>query len=257
MALLTRLWRGARSTDGTDTGPDGDTPCRCEPSFRTPDRTGPAGDAALIVDADGCPGDGDLATDWQPVDVDLITVGQARVRAQIEFEATAGTNAGDVYALDVALFRGWSDLLITIPASVSDPVPDDLETLLESSDVVILTPELTDETRGLIGAAELDRMREDALLVNVSRGPVVEQAALVDAIESGTIGGAGLDVFESEPVPADSSLQDLDNVVLTPHIAAMTSECRAGNIDQLAANVTRLFDGESILERYVAVEARS
>ncbi|SDX95085.1 NAD(P)-dependent oxidoreductase [Halobellus clavatus] len=162
------------------------------------------------------------------------------------------------------LFSGFDvDRLVADPyvpsidAELAHGRQTDLETLLESSDVVILTPELTDETRGLIGATELDRMREDALLVNVSRGPVVEQAALVDAIESGTIGGAGLDVFESEPVPADSSLQDLDNVVLTPHIAAMTSECRAGNIDQLAANVTRLFDGESILERYVAVEARS
>ncbi|MFA1611629.1 NAD(P)-dependent oxidoreductase [Halobellus rubicundus] len=159
------------------------------------------------------------------------------------------------------LFSGFDvDVLVADPyvpsidAELAHGERTDLETLLAESDVVILTPELTDETRGLIGEAELDLMRSSALLVNVSRGPVVEEAALVDALRNGDIAGAGLDVFEHEPVPADSPLQDLDNAVLTPHIAAMTAECRAGNIDQLAENVTRLFAGEDVLDRYVPVD---
>jgi len=75
--------------------------------------------------------DGDLDTDWQPADVDLTHIGQARVAAQVEFEAVAGTNAGDVYAVDVELERGRSDMEVWIPESVTDPIPDDLKSLLE------------------------------------------------------------------------------------------------------------------------------
>ncbi|WP_434521294.1 hypothetical protein [Halorubrum sp. AS12] len=75
--------------------------------------------------------DGDLATDWQPADVDLTHIGQARVAAQIEFEAVAGDQAGDVYAVDVELERGRESLEVWIPESVSDPIPEDLEALLE------------------------------------------------------------------------------------------------------------------------------
>jgi len=75
--------------------------------------------------------DGDLDTDWQPVDVDLTRIGQARVAAQVEFEAVAGANEGDVYSVDVELERGRESLEVWIPESVSDPIPDDLEALLE------------------------------------------------------------------------------------------------------------------------------
>jgi hypothetical protein len=74
--------------------------------------------------------DGDLATDWRPADVDLTHIGQARVAAQVEFEAVAGTNAGDVYSVDVELERGREALEVWIPESVSDPIPDDLKALL-------------------------------------------------------------------------------------------------------------------------------
>ncbi|QCC49191.1 NAD(P)-dependent oxidoreductase [Halobellus limi] len=141
----------------------------------------------------------------------------------------------------------------TIDAELADADARSLDDLLERSDFVILTPELTDETRHLVGRSELDRMRDDAILVNVSRGPVVDEAALVDALRAEQIAGAGLDVFETEPLPADSPLHAFDNVVTTPHIAAMTGECRRGNIDQLAENVTRLSAGDSVLDRYVPV----
>ncbi len=127
-----------------------------------------------------------------------------------------------------------------------------LDTLLSESDVVVLTAELTDETRGMIGERELSLMDSSAILVNTARGPIVREEALVSALSSGSIGGAGLDVFASEPLGADSELLELENVVVTPHVAAMTAECRAENIDQLVENVTRLMAGEPVHERYVA-----
>lgn len=158
------------------------------------------------------------------------------------------------------LFGGFDvELLISDPyvpsidAELAHGEQTDLETVLARSDIVILTPELTAETRGLIGPAELDLMRSSAILVNVSRGPVVDEAALIDALSDDRLGGAGLDVFATEPPGEDSPLVGMENVVMTPHVAAMTSECRSGNIDQLVENVRRLAAGETVLDRYLAV----
>ncbi|XYD10362.1 D-2-hydroxyacid dehydrogenase family protein [Methylobacterium sp. NMS12] len=92
------------------------------------------------------------------------------------------------------------------------------EALLEASDVVTIHLVLGDRTRGLLGAAELRRMRRDAFLVNTSRAPIVDQPALVQALEEGWIAGAGLDVFETEPLPADSPFRRLPNVLALPHL---------------------------------------
>ncbi|WCS22624.1 D-2-hydroxyacid dehydrogenase family protein [Methylobacterium sp. NMS14P] len=92
------------------------------------------------------------------------------------------------------------------------------EALLEASDVVTIHLVLGDRTRGLLGAAELRRMRRDAFLVNTSRAPIVDQSALVQALEEGWIAGAGLDVFETEPLPADSPFRRLPNVLALPHL---------------------------------------
>lgn len=92
------------------------------------------------------------------------------------------------------------------------------EALLEASGVVTIHLVLGDRTRGLLGAAELRRMRRDAFLVNTSRAPIVDQAALLQALEEGWIAGAGLDVFETEPLPADSPFRRLPNVLALPHL---------------------------------------
>lgn len=99
-----------------------------------------------------------------------------------------------------------------------------LDELLAQSDYLALCCPLTEETRGLIGAAELARMKPGAVLVNVSRGPVVVEAALVDALASGHLGGAVLDVYETQPLPADSPLWGFDQVLLTPHMAGITAD---------------------------------
>jgi len=101
------------------------------------------------------------------------------------------------------------------------------EALLEASDVVTIHLVLGDRTRGLLGSAELRRMRRDAVLVNTSRAPIVDQTALVRALEEGWIAGAGLDVFETEPLPADSPFRILPNVLALPHLGYVSrNNCR-------------------------------
>ncbi len=100
----------------------------------------------------------------------------------------------------------------------------EMNELLEKSDVVSIHVKLTDESRGIIGTDELSLMKKSAILLNGARGAVVDNTALVDALNSGRLGGAGIDVYEEEPVPADHPLLSCEQVVLTPHCADMTPE---------------------------------
>ncbi len=101
-----------------------------------------------------------------------------------------------------------------------------LDAVLELSDVVSLHTPLTDATRNMINAAALSRMKPDAILINAARGGIVDEAALAEALKAGRLGGAALDVFETEPLTAEAGekLKGLDNLVLTPHIAGVTGE---------------------------------
>jgi phosphogluconate 2-dehydrogenase len=101
-----------------------------------------------------------------------------------------------------------------------------LDDLLAEADYVCLTVPLNASTEGLIGARELALMKPDAILVNIARGRVVDEAALVEALQARRIRGAGLDVFVQEPLSVDSPLLGLDNVVATPHIGSATHETR-------------------------------
>ena len=101
-----------------------------------------------------------------------------------------------------------------------------LEELLQESDLISLHVPLTPETRGLIGADQLKRMKPQAILINTSRGPVVDLAALTQALREGWIAGAALDVTDPEPLPPDHPLYALDNCIITPHIGSATHETR-------------------------------
>jgi len=130
----------------------------------------------------------------------------------------------------------------------SDSVPEDrvaLDSLLERSDVVSLHCPLTDATRGLIGTAELERMKPTAFLINTARGALVDSAALVEALDSGGIAGAAIDVLAKEPPVAGDPLLDYagDNLIVTPHIAWATDSARQNAIDELAANVAAFLGG--------------
>jgi D-3-phosphoglycerate dehydrogenase len=100
----------------------------------------------------------------------------------------------------------------------------DLETVLRESDVISVHVPLTPQTRHMLGEKQFAMMKRSALIVNTSRGPVIDQTALYSALADGTIGGAGLDVFEVEPLPADDPLRKLDNVILSPHLAWYSEE---------------------------------
>jgi D-3-phosphoglycerate dehydrogenase len=100
----------------------------------------------------------------------------------------------------------------------------DLDTLLRTVDILSLHCPLTEETRGLIGKRELALMKPEAILVNTARGPVVDEDALTEALTTGKLAAAGLDVFREEPTSPDNPLLELPNVIVTPHVSAMTQE---------------------------------
>ncbi|MUN35794.1 NAD(P)-dependent oxidoreductase [Actinomadura litoris] len=132
------------------------------------------------------------------------------------------------------------------------PRPDDpswmeLDDLLRISDVVSVHIPLTEETRHLLDARRLALLPPGAIVVNTARGAVVEESALVDALTSGHLGGAGLDVFEQEPVDPANPLLTLDNVVVMPHVAWLTRETWARYFAVAAENCRRLASGEQLL----------
>ncbi len=123
-------------------------------------------------------------------------------------------------------------------------VEPDLNHLLERIDILSLHCPLTDKTRGLIGAAQFARMKPGALLINTSRGPVVDEAALLDALQSGHLAGAGLDTYAVEPPGAGNPLFALPNVIVTPHIAAATTDAMARMGTIAADNILAWMRGE-------------
>jgi len=117
-----------------------------------------------------------------------------------------------------------------------------MDELLKRSDFVSLHCDLNPTTRGLIGERELKLMKPTAVLINTSRGPVVQQAAIEKALIDGTIAGAGLDVFEIEPIPATSPLLKMDNVLLTPHLSQSSERAAHRAHWQVIRNVVELLD---------------
>ena len=120
----------------------------------------------------------------------------------------------------------------------------DLDTLLSTCDIISLHTPLNDGTRGMIGKAQLDLMKPNALLINTSRGPVVDSAALADALNSGNIAGAGIDVFEGEPpIAKDHPLLTAKNVIATPHIGFATKEALVKRAVIVFDNIVKWMDG--------------
>jgi phosphoglycerate dehydrogenase-like enzyme len=112
----------------------------------------------------------------------------------------------------------WSQNLTPQAAAEFGAVYVDRETFFRTADVLTIHLRLSERSRGIVGAAELAAMKPEAYVVNTSRGPLVDERALVDALRSHTIAGAGLDVFDTEPLPPEHPLRTLENAVLTPHI---------------------------------------
>jgi phosphoglycerate dehydrogenase-like enzyme len=123
----------------------------------------------------------------------------------------------------------------------------ELDELLGTADFVVLAVPLTDETRGLFDAERLARMRPGARLINIGRGALVDEQALVDALRSGQLGGAGLDVFEHEPLPADHPLWSLPQVVVSPHMSGDRLGWREDTVALFLENLRRWRAGEPLL----------
>jgi phosphoglycerate dehydrogenase-like enzyme len=134
------------------------------------------------------------------------------------------------------------------PACVDALWPaDQLDRLLAESDIVILCVPLNVQTQGMIGAAQLARMKRGAILINVARGPVVVERDLIAALRSGHLAGAGLDVTEVEPLPVDSPLWVLPNVIITPHVGAQSHRRADDTTDLVCENLRRYFAKRPLL----------
>jgi phosphoglycerate dehydrogenase-like enzyme len=140
----------------------------------------------------------------------------------------------------------WSQNLDPDEARHHGAEPVRRDELLSRADVVTIHLRLSARTRGLIGAAELARMKPSAVLVNTSRAPIVDEAALIAALHDGTIAGAGLDVFDPEPLPAGHPLRSAPNTVLTPHLGYVTGGTYARYYEDAVADIAAFQRGEPV-----------
>ncbi|MDZ4375823.1 MAG: 2-hydroxyacid dehydrogenase [Phenylobacterium sp.] len=146
-----------------------------------------------------------------------------------------------------------AEVIYTARSEKADAVGQavDFDTLLARSDILSLHAPLTDQTRAIVDAAALQRMKPGAVLINTARGELVDQAALTDALSNGRLGGAGLDVFEREPVDPREPLFSLPNVVLAPHAAWLTPETLSRSLDVAFDNARRLRAGDALIHQVV------
>jgi phosphoglycerate dehydrogenase-like enzyme len=127
--------------------------------------------------------------------------------------------------------------------------PDEIDQVLPRADYVLLCTPVTPATTGIMNAARLNKMKPDAYLINVARGPLIEEAALIDALKARRIAGAALDVFVEEPLPADSPFWPLDNLLITPHTAAVTERLWERHYRLIAENLNRFLAGQPLLNQ--------
>ena len=120
------------------------------------------------------------------------------------------------------------------------------EDLFRNADVVSIHVILSDRSRGLVGAKELGLMKKTAYLINTARGPIVEEKALIAALNSKSIAGAGLDVFDVEPLPVDHPFRKLDNVVLTPHLGYVTEQNYSKQYPDVVQDIRAWLDGKPV-----------
>jgi len=134
------------------------------------------------------------------------------------------------------------------PEFVDEVLPSSkLKELLARAEYVVLAVPVTEASRGMIGREQLSQMRADAYLINVGRGPLIVESDLIEALRARKIAGAALDVFDQEPLPSDSPFWDLDNLLITPHTAGMTTKLWERHYKLFSENLRRFLSGETLL----------
>ncbi len=152
-------------------------------------------------------------------------------------------NVGSAVARRLLAFGATIVYADTLQRSFDGARQVGLDSLLDESDIVCVHAPLDVDTRGLIGASEIARMKKGAYLINAARGPIVDEASLTEALQSGHLAGAGLDVFEVEPLPANSPLRKIENVILAPHRGGATVEAERRLLEVVGENLMRVLDG--------------
>lgn len=170
---------------------------------------------------------------WEPVKIDEL---YGKTIGFIGVGAIAREVARKLKAFDVRII-GIKNTVEKVENFDEIYGTDQLDRLLEQSDFVITLVPLTDETYKMIGEEQFRKMKKTAWFINVARGDVVDEAAMIKALREGWIAGAGLDVFEKEPLPGDSPLWEMENVILTPHIAGPTPHYMERLMDIFIANM--------------------
>jgi phosphoglycerate dehydrogenase-like enzyme len=159
---------------------------------------------------------------------------------------TLGSRAAKVGLAFEMEVLAWSQNLTTERAKETGATLVPKDELLARSDIVSIHLVLGERTRGLIGARELGLMKRSAYLINTSRGPIVDEAALIRALGDGTIAGAGLDVFDEEPLPLHHPFRRLPNIVITPHLGYVTSETYRIFYGHAAEDIKAYLDGKPV-----------
>jgi phosphoglycerate dehydrogenase-like enzyme len=183
---------------------------------------------------------------WDPFDVDWV---EGRTMGIVGYGDIGRATAQRARAFGMKILA----LRRNLDAARQDPLVDEAISmerkadLMARSDYVVVAAPLTRETRGLVGAPEITAMKRTAVLINVGRGPVVDEGALVAALEHGRIRGAALDVFATEPLPAEHPFYRLDNVLLSPHCADNTPGWLEGAMRFFLVNLERFRRGEPLL----------
>jgi D-3-phosphoglycerate dehydrogenase / 2-oxoglutarate reductase len=166
-------------------------------------------------------------------------------------------NVGSAVARRLAGFGSRILFADIVPRTLAGTTQVDLDSLLRESDIVCVHTPLDVDTRRLINAERLATMKQGSYLVNAARGAIVDEAALVEALRSGPLAGAALDVFDVEPLPTDSPLRTLENVILAPHRGAATREAETRLIEVVGENLRRVMDGRPPLNIVNLVRERT
>jgi len=191
-----------------------------------------------------------IAHEWAQTEIEGggVVVLRGRCLGVIGLGAIGVEVAGLAAALGMRVIATRRNVQAPRPAAVDEILaPADLHRLLGASDIVVLAPPLTPATRGLIGEPELAAMKRTAFLVNIGRGRLVQDEALVDALRAGRIGGAALDVFPHEPLDPDSPYWDLPNVIVTPHTSGAMEDYWPPLLTLFRENLRRFERGDTLL----------